>query len=226
MSPAEVLRATQADLLFLQEAAAFDGLAAALVWHPAHPRRWGSAGLAAAGRLEPLPVPGFEGLGGGGALGRCRAPKRHRRQRPRRMVPAVTSAACTESLDAVAGLAPARATVRVSSAATSTSASAGAITAAATPDDANAKCSRGCANSSASSIAGTRCIPGCNPPRRCAGPAIPAFPTTAMACSFPLLDRAAAQLRRSQQPMLACAQRTQPGDRDLSLNRSAGGGRR
>lgn len=61
VNAAQVLRATHADLLLLQEAAALDGCAASLVWQPILPNRWGSAVVATTGALEPLLVRGFEG---------------------------------------------------------------------------------------------------------------------------------------------------------------------
>lgn len=59
--PAQVLRDTRADLLLLQEAAGFGRLRSPAVWTRVENRPWGSAIVAARGRLEPLPVPAFEG---------------------------------------------------------------------------------------------------------------------------------------------------------------------
>jgi endonuclease/exonuclease/phosphatase family metal-dependent hydrolase len=59
--PDEVLRDTRADLLLLQEAAGFSAGSSQLVWQPVRSRNWGSAIRVAHGRLEPIPVPGFDG---------------------------------------------------------------------------------------------------------------------------------------------------------------------
>jgi len=59
--PEQVLRDTRADLLLLQEAAGFTGVASARVWQPVLARGWGSGIQVARGSLQPIGVNGFEG---------------------------------------------------------------------------------------------------------------------------------------------------------------------